>query len=143
MSSTLVPPDSIAGRRSGAPSTFECSWTSGGLDAGWVRVAGALDIATAPELARTLREPALQTHLVVLDLRDLAFLDCSGVHAIVAASIHARRSGHRLVLLHGSPRINRMFTLTGTSDDVEIGDLHLVEPTMRAHLELAPPAQAS
>jgi anti-sigma B factor antagonist len=143
MPSTLVPPDSVAGRRRGAPPPFECSWTSGGLDAGWVRVAGALDIATAPKLARTLREPGLQTHLVVLDLHDLAFLDCSGVHAIVAASLRARHAGHRLVLLHGSARINRMFTLTGTSGDVEIGDLPLVEPPLRAQLQLATPDPAA
>jgi anti-anti-sigma factor len=143
MSHTLDTPDSIVGRGGALPPPFDCSWTSGGLDAGWVHLAGALDIATAPRLERTLREPLLQTHLVVLDMRELAFLDCSGVHAIVDASLRARKAGHRLVLLHGSPNVNRMFTLTGTVDDVEIGDLHLVDPPRRAHLALAPERPAS
>jgi anti-anti-sigma factor len=99
---------------------FVCSWTTGGLDAGWVHLAGALDIETAPQLERALCEPQLQTHLVVLDMGELSFMDCSGVHAIVDASVRARKSGRRLVLLRGSPNVDRMFGLTGSSGDVEI-----------------------
>ena len=43
----------------------------------------------------------MQAQLVVLDLRELAFMDSSGVHAIVNASIRARQVGRRLVLLRG------------------------------------------
>ncbi|MDP9228938.1 MAG: STAS domain-containing protein, partial [Actinomycetota bacterium] len=71
---------------------FVCSWTTGGLDAGWVHLAGALDIETVPQLERALREPQLQRHLVVLDMGELSFMDCSGVHAIVDASVRARKS---------------------------------------------------
>jgi anti-sigma B factor antagonist len=126
--------NSIAGRADTLRrSTFDCSWTCGGLDAGWVHLAGVLDIASAPQLAKTLREPALQTHLVVLDLRQLVFMDSSGVHAIVDASIRARKLGHRLVLVHGSPDINRMWALTGSSDDVEIGDIALAAQPDQVH----------
>jgi len=52
-----------------------------------VHVAGALDIATSPELERTLEE--LNARLVVLDMRELGFMDCAGVHTIVAASRRA------------------------------------------------------
>jgi anti-sigma B factor antagonist len=120
-------PDPNDGRTGFVPPDFRCSWTDGGLDAGWVQITGELDIATTPELERTLLEPQLQTHLVVLDLRELAFMDTSGVHAIVNASIRARKAGHRLVLVHGSPDINRLFTMTGSSDDVEIGDANRVD----------------
>lgn len=123
MPHSQVLPDPIGGRLDFLPPDFACSWTTGGLDAGWVQVTGELDIATTPQLDRTLLEPQLQTHLVVLDLRKLAFMDTCGVHAIVEASIRARNAGHRLVVVHASPDINRLFTLTGSSDDVEIGDL--------------------
>jgi anti-sigma B factor antagonist len=137
MSLELVPPDSLSRGTDALPPPFVCSWTSGGLDAGWVRVAGALDIATAPQLERALREPQLQTHLVVLDLHDLAFMDCAGVHAIVNATRRARKAGHRLVLLRGCPNVNRLFALTGSSDAVEIADLRLVEPRAQAPAQLA------
>ena len=62
------------------PPAFACTTTHGGLNAAWIDVVGELDIATAPQLARTLRESQQLAHLTVLDLRELAFMDCSGVH---------------------------------------------------------------
>jgi anti-sigma B factor antagonist len=114
------------------PSAFACTATHGGLDAAWVHVAGELDIATAPELARTLREVQQLAHLTVLDLRELAFMDCAGVHTIVEASLRARGDGRRLVLVRGRPDIYRLFALTGSSADVDIGDLEPVQPPSHA-----------
>jgi anti-sigma B factor antagonist len=121
----LICPDAIAGHADAASSAFVCCCTDGGLAAAWVHVAGELDIATAPQLERTLRETQQQARLVVLDLRELTFMDSAAVHTIVTASINARQHGRRLVLLRGSPNVDRMFTLTGSSDAVEIGDLEL------------------
>jgi anti-anti-sigma factor len=100
--------------------TFVCSPANVGVGAAWVQVAGDLDIATTPQLDRTLRDAELQTRLVVLDLRDVPFMDCSGVHAIVGASVRAREVGRRLLLLRGPPDVDRMFALTGNSHEVEI-----------------------
>jgi anti-sigma B factor antagonist len=124
-------PDPIAGPAHARPPAFACSCTNGGLDAAWVHVAGELDIATTPCLVRTLRETQLRARLVVLDLGELEFMDSSGVHAIVNASIRARRVGRRLILLRGRPSVDRVFTLTGSSDEVEIGDVDLVEPPVQ------------
>jgi anti-anti-sigma factor len=125
----LVSPDSIAGRANALAPPFACFWTKGGLNAAWVQVAGELDIETSPELVQTLREPRAQ--LVVLDLRELAFMDSSGVHAIVNASARARQLGRRLVLLRGPPRVDRIFGLTGSSADVENG---YMDPVDALHL---------
>ena len=59
--------DSILAR----PPAFSCTASHGGLDAAWVNVVGELDITTAPELERTLRESQQLAHLTVLDLRVL------------------------------------------------------------------------
>jgi anti-anti-sigma factor len=114
-----VSPDSIAGRANVLAPPFACFWTKGGLNACWVQVTGELDIETSPQLERTLREPS--SHLVVLDLRELAFMDSSGVHTIVNASARARQLGRRLVLLRGPPRVDRVFALTGSAADIENG----------------------
>jgi anti-anti-sigma factor len=137
MPETLVLSDSIAGRADARSPAFVCSWTDGGLDAAWVHVDGALDFATLPELVRTLRLPQLQARLVVLDLRELRFISSSGVHAIVNASIRARQAGRRLVLLRGPANVDRMFTVTGSSDVVEIGDVDPVEIPAQPLLALA------
>jgi hypothetical protein len=64
---------------------------------------GRLDLASVPQLVRTLRHTQLNARLVVLDLRELQLMDSSGVHVIVNASIRARRLGGRLVLLRVGP----------------------------------------
>jgi anti-anti-sigma factor len=123
MPQTLVSLDPLGGGADFLPPPFACSWTNGGLDEAKVHIAGELDIATTPQLQETLLEPQLQAQLVVLDLREVAFMDSSGVHAIVNASIRARKVGRRLVLLRGGLDVDRVFTLTGSSGDVEIVDV--------------------
>ena len=129
-------PDSIAGRANALAPPFGCSWTDGGLNAAWVHVEGELDIDTTPQLEQTLRDPQSRARLIVLDMRELAFMDTCGVHAIVNASARARQLGRRLVLLRGPPDVDRVFTLTGNSADVENGELAPVEPAVRALLRL-------
>jgi anti-anti-sigma factor len=114
-----------------SPAPFVCSWTDGGPEACRVHVAGRLDGAAVWQLGRALGYPELRARLVVLDLRELSFIDRSGVHAVVSASKRGRRGGHRLVLLRGSPLVDRMFTLTGNSDQLEIGDLDPGVPSVQ------------
>jgi anti-anti-sigma factor len=135
MPDVLVLPDSFAGRADGPPA-FVCSWSDCGLDAAWVHVAGELDIATTPQLERTLEQAQLRARLVVLDLRGLVFMAGTGVHAIVGASIKARQVARRLVVLRGPPNVDRIFTLSG-SIDVEIHDLDPLESPVQVLLRLA------
>jgi anti-sigma B factor antagonist len=136
MPDTLDRPDSIGTRADVSPA-FVCSWTDGGRDAAWVHLAGELDIATAPQLEWTLGLDELQARLVVLDLRELVFIDSSGVHAIVKASRSARQAGRRLVLFRGPPSVDRLFALSGSSDDLEIGDLDPGDPPVQVLPQLA------
>ena len=124
--------DRILARANALPIAFACTATHGGLDAAWVYVAGELDIVTAPQLERTLRESQQRAHLTVLDLRELTFMDSASVHTIVAASLSARDAGRRLVLVRGRPDIYRIFMLTGNLAHVDIGDLEPVQPPAHA-----------
>jgi anti-anti-sigma factor len=131
-----VSPESIAGQAHALAPGFECSWRDGGLNAAWVHLAGELDVDTTPLLERMLRDPHSQARLVVLDMRDLNFMDSSGVHAIVNAGAHVRRLGRRLVILRGPPDVDRVFALTGNTRYVEDGDVHPVDPSVQALLRL-------
>jgi anti-anti-sigma factor len=115
-------PDPVADRAA-AEQRFACSCTEEVLAAAWIRVAGSLDLATAPQLARTLRTSQSQARLVVLDLREVAFMDGSGVQAIVAASSRARRGGRQLLVVRGPANVDRLLALPGTADAVDIGDV--------------------
>ena len=129
-------PESTIGRAYALASRFECTWSEGGLNAAWVNLTGELDVNTTPQLEQTLSDPDSQARLVVVDMRELAFMDSSGVHAIVNASARARQRGSRLVVLRGPPDVDRVFTLTGNSGDVESGDVEPVEPSVQALLLL-------
>jgi anti-anti-sigma factor len=86
-----------------------------------------LDLATAPSLEQTLRRAERRARLVVLDLRELTFMDSAGVHVIVNASVRARQARRRLVLVRGPSQVDRVITLAGAADVLEIGDLDTVE----------------
>jgi anti-anti-sigma factor len=87
-----------------------------------VRVAGELDIATGPALETLLRDCQQRAELVVLDLRELSFMDLAGTRLIVDASRRARMAMRRLVLVRPPPQVDRIFTLTGSHDTLEFVD---------------------
>jgi anti-sigma B factor antagonist len=137
MPQTLVSTGSTVGRAATGFPRFDCTLRDGGLDAAWVRVTGELDIATAPQLEQTLRQAEAWCHRVVLDLRQLTFMDSAGVHVIVNASVRANAAGRRLVLVRGPSHIDRVLDLAQASDSLEIVDLDPVEPPVQALLRLA------
>ena len=129
--------------RSDFPPVFVCELRDAGVGAGWVHVAGELDIDTAPRLERMLRGAELRSRLVVLDLRELNFVDACGVRVIAYASLRARRGGRRLVLLRGAAQIQRLLALSGASDLLQIIDLAPGEPAVQVLLQLAHDGQAA
>ena len=90
---------------------------------------GELDISGAArveqELERIEREaPAT----IVLDLRDLAFMDSTGLRVIVAADGRAREQSRRLVIVRGSDTVQRIIEMTRLHERLEIvEDLAAVE----------------
>jgi anti-sigma B factor antagonist len=137
MPQTFVSPGSMVGRAASAFPRFDCTLRDGGLDAAWVRVTGELDFATAPQLVQTLGRAEASSQRVVLDLRQLTFMDSAGVHVIFNASVRANAAGRRLVLVRGPSQFDRVLDLTRASDSLEIVDLDPVEPPVQALLKLA------
>lgn len=117
-----------------APAPFVCRWKAGGADAAWVHVAGELDIATVVQFRQMLRDAQLSARLVVLDLRGLTLVDGAGLHVIIDAARDARLAERRLIVVRGPANIDRVFTLTGACEQVEIFDLDPAEPAQMLHL---------
>jgi anti-sigma B factor antagonist len=85
-------------------------------DRGMVRVVphGELDVATAPEVDRHLRELAESGFdNVVLDLRALEFMDSTGLRLIMRADAVARADGATFTLIPGPPGVMRVFEVSG------------------------------
>jgi anti-sigma B factor antagonist len=80
------------------PSGFSIS-TSDGDGRVVVTIRGELDLATAPELETALLERLDAGQEVVLDLRELQFMDSSGLRVLVTAHARAGDGGPRFAIV--------------------------------------------
>lgn len=91
-------------------------------DARGVRVVpiGELDLATAATLSHRLEEmlEGGETE-IVLDLRDLAFMDSTGLHLVITWDERAKREGFDLKLVQGGAEISRLFEITKLTDRLQ------------------------
>jgi anti-sigma B factor antagonist len=79
-----------------------------------VKVQGEDDHATAPDLEATVRKVLDDApHGVDLDLRDLTFIDSSGLRSLVAVSKDASARGLPLALRNVPRHAQRVLELTG------------------------------
>lgn len=84
-----------------------------------VRVKGDLDADTAPTLqAKLASELRRKPVLIVIDLRDVAFCDSSGLGALVAARKRALEQGAEIVLRSPCDRVRMVLDVTGLSGKV-------------------------
>lgn len=80
-----------------------------------VSMKGDLDLATAPILENALEEidnSDEPPELLVLDLRNLSFMDSTGLRIILSADTAARKNGRRVRLVEGPEAVHRVFRLT-------------------------------
>jgi anti-sigma B factor antagonist len=130
--SDLNSPSASASRTWQADELFECKVRSNGGAATWVHARGELDIESASQFERALRDSLSSALLVVLDLRELTFIDSSGLHIIEEADERARRSGRRLVMVRAPANVDRLFDLLGLSKRLEIIDLRPILVSTRS-----------
>jgi anti-sigma B factor antagonist len=86
-----------------------------------VTVSGDLDFATAGELDRALVTQVRSAGLVVLDLREIAFIDAGGLGVLLRAEANARLGGIGLWLM-ASECVRRMLVLSGVTTQFTYGD---------------------
>jgi anti-sigma B factor antagonist len=99
-----------------APFAVGISTQSGELS---LQVRGELDLATAPQLARCLRELQPNADRVCLDLTGVSFLDLSGLRVLLDARRDAGERGAQLRVVPGEAA-RRLCELTRTT--------HLLDP---------------
>ena len=80
---------------------------------------GDLDIATVPTTKERLREARETGHgRVVLDLREVSFMDSTGLRMILATATLARDDGFAFSVIRGGPELQRLFELVGVLDRI-------------------------
>jgi anti-anti-sigma factor len=82
-----------------------------------VLVHGEVDVDTAPQLTAVLDASIRESRgAFVVDLCGVAFLDSSGVHALLRARALLGREERQLVLLCPSGLVRRLFEVAGIDD---------------------------
>jgi anti-sigma B factor antagonist len=92
-------------------------------DAVRLRPVGTLDLATEPLLEQQLAElRAAGFRDLIVDLRGLEFMDSTGLQLVLRWNAAARVDGFSIGFVPGSPMIQRVFELTGTTEHVSFID---------------------
>jgi len=104
-----------------APLTVETSVQDG---LATVTLAGELDLSTTDSLHHAVERVRAQPAppVVALDLRELVFMDSSGLRAIAETDAKARAEGWRLVLVRGRPAVHRVFEITRLEERLHFVD---------------------
>jgi anti-sigma B factor antagonist len=77
-----------------------------------VTLRGEFDVTTAPDDVRAPMAPSVSGPQVIVDLADLAFMDCGSLRELVSARTQSRRAGGDLLLAGPQPIVLRLLLLT-------------------------------
>ena len=88
-----------------------------------IAVSGELDLASSPALQEELdRVSASDADLLIIDLRDLDFMDSTGLSVLVRAHQRAEEQGRQLAMVKGPQQVQRLLSLTGVADRLTVVD---------------------
>lgn len=102
---------------------FSCAWRAGRRGVAWVQPRGELDMAAASRLDQALHAAEAAARMVVLDLRELDFMDCSSLHVVFDASARLDLENRGLVVIPGGSEVELLFELTGARETLAVFDL--------------------
>ena len=84
-------------------------------------LAGEFDLSNAAQVEDALKEIEHEhPPLLVLDLRELTFMDSTGLRVMVSADARAREDSRRLAVVQGPESVHRVFRITGLDDHLEM-----------------------
>jgi anti-anti-sigma factor len=84
-------------------------------------VTGELDLASSPALDSELaRASEAGAKLIIVDLRELEFMDSTGLSVLVKADQRAKEAGTRFGLAGGPPQVRRLLSMTGVGERMTV-----------------------
>ena len=86
-----------------------------------VAVTGELDMFTVPDLRAQVRRTAREAEHLCLDLRDVTFIDSSGLSLLIGIDAESRADGFAFALRPG-PAVSRLIELTRLEDVLPVRD---------------------
>lgn len=84
---------------------------------------GELDLASSPQLEQSLEQVwTTDADPLVIDLRELEFMDSTGLSIIVRAQQRMTEDGRQLSIVRGSQQVQRLLDLTGVAERLRLVD---------------------
>jgi anti-anti-sigma factor len=112
-------PDSLA---TSVESNFDVEVVNG-TQAVVIGVRGELDLASSPAREQGHERGAAATaEVVIVDLRNLEFMDSTGLSVLVRAHQRATENGQRFGVVRGPQQVQRLLSLTGVADRLNLAD---------------------
>jgi anti-anti-sigma factor len=88
-----------------------------------LRLVGELDMETAPEVDAAARDALRRgPGLLSIDLRDVRFIDSTGLRTLITIQRRASRAGLRMEIVRGPDQVQRVFDITGTAGRLPLVD---------------------
>jgi anti-sigma B factor antagonist len=88
-----------------------------------IAVSGELDLASSPALQEELdRAAGSDAQLLIIDLRDLDFMDSTGLSVLVRAHQRSEEQGRQLAMVKGPQQVQRLLSLTGVAERLRLVD---------------------
>lgn len=87
-----------------------------------VDVTGDIDMGTSPGLRKTLLDSLKETSRLIVNLRDVRYVDSSGIASLVEVLKEARNTQKRLVLFGLNRAVQEVLQLTRLTRIFEIRD---------------------
>ena len=87
-----------------------------------VAVRGEVDLATVDALRGELSSALGRSKKVVLDLREVSFMDTQGLAAVIEAEQVSAASGTPFVVVRAPETVHRLFDMIGLSDRLTVVD---------------------
>ncbi|MCM3164839.1 anti-sigma factor antagonist [Metabacillus litoralis] len=86
-----------------------------------VSVAGEIDAYTAPKLREAIIPLAEEPNPnITINLKNVSYMDSTGLGVFVGLLKSVRKNGGQLNLVELSDRLERLFSITGLSDIIDI-----------------------
>ncbi len=87
-----------------------------------VRPVGELDLAAVDILEAALSPVETEFGEIVIDLRQVEFLDSTGLRVILSADARSRSNGFKLKVINGTEQVRHVLALTGMDKHLPLID---------------------
>ncbi len=86
-------------------------------DAAVVAARGDIDLSTLAKATAALDTARAGARTLVFDLREVGFMDTSGLRLVIEEQRRAARGGYRFTIVRGPRRVQRLFEIAGLADE--------------------------